>query len=157
MIRDKIMDQYVFLFKFAMRLTRNTAQAEDLLHDTIVRTIEKESYYQPDTNLFSWMSKIMFNLFVTQHRRSKKFDTQYDPEVYIQKLTTEASQPAALELSLMMDDIEKLTPDHKQVILGVMNGESYDEMAVKAGVPVGTIRSRVRRARYALEIRDMPQ
>src|SRR5580698_9484734 len=86
------------LRKFAQRLTKNTHNAEDLLQATMLRALEKKEYFQNETNLFSWTSKIMFNLFVSGYRQKMKFDTQYDPAPYIDQMSVESSQEACVDL-----------------------------------------------------------
>ena len=73
------------LKKFAYRLTKNTHDAEDLVQSTVLRAMEKKHLFQDGTNLYSWSSKIMFNLFVSSYRRKTKYETQYDPEPYLDK------------------------------------------------------------------------
>ncbi|HYD18070.1 MAG TPA: sigma factor, partial [Patescibacteria group bacterium] len=53
------------LRRFALRLTRNASDAEDLVQSTLLRALEKQDYFETGTNLFSWTSKIMFNLFAS--------------------------------------------------------------------------------------------
>ena len=80
------------LRKFAMRLTKNPANTDDLLQSTMLRALEKKQYFEEGTNLFSWTSKIMFNIFVSGYRRQKKFGTQYDPAHYIDQMTVAPSR-----------------------------------------------------------------
>ena len=81
--QEELVHEMGNLRKFALRLTRNVHEAEDLVQSTLLRALEKKDYFQENTNLFSWTSKIMFNLFVTGYRRKKKFESQYDPEPHI--------------------------------------------------------------------------
>ena len=157
MIRDQLMQHYHGLFKFAVKLTKNTEKAEDLLHDTICRALTYEASYQQGTNLFSWMARIMFNLHVDKRGKKANHDSLFDSERHILTARSEASQEHALELSLMMDKVVKLEAEYRDAILGVMNGDTYLEMAERTGVKEGAIRSRLYRARYQLGLREMPQ
>ena len=74
-----LLEHQTRLTKFAYKLTRNQADAEDLVQNTLVRAIEKKELFQEGTNLYSWLSKIMYNLFVSAYRRKTKFESQYDP------------------------------------------------------------------------------
>jgi len=87
------------LQKFAYKLTQNKSDADDLLQSTLLRAIEKKHLFQEGTNLFSWSSKIMYNMFVSAYRRRTKFETQYDPESYIERESVDASQDVKMELN----------------------------------------------------------
>jgi RNA polymerase sigma-70 factor (ECF subfamily) len=140
------------LGKFAHRLTRNPHNAEDLLQSTILRALEKKAQFQSGTNLFSWASKMMFNLFVSGYRQKKKFETQYDPEHYINQMSVGPTQEAQVDLVIVRESMKKLSREHREVLLLVSaQGMSYEEIAVKLKIPGGTVRSRLSRARNHLE------
>ncbi len=141
------------LQKFAFRLTKNKADAEDLVQSTCLRALEKSHYFQDGTNLFSWTSKIMFNLFVTDYRRKTKFETQYDPESFLEKLSTPPTQDIHSEFADMNRAMAKISPTHREILIMVCaKGMSYDEVSSVLQVPTGTVRSRVSRAREQLQI-----
>ena len=64
------------LRKFALKLTKNVYDAEDLVQSTVLRALEKKELFQSGTNLFSWTSKIMYNMFVSNYRRKTKYETE---------------------------------------------------------------------------------
>ncbi|MCC6597999.1 MAG: sigma-70 family RNA polymerase sigma factor [Alphaproteobacteria bacterium] len=140
------------LGKFARRLTGNTCDAEDLLQSTVLRAMEKKHLFQEDSNLFSWSSKIMFNIFVSGYRRKVKFETQYDPETVI---GNEAVAPAQ-EIKMTFKDVEsamgRISNDHREVLMMVcVNGMEYTAASAALGIPIGTVRSRLSRARESLQ------
>lgn len=140
------------LKKFALKLTRNDSDADDLTQSTILRALEKKHLFQPDTNLFSWTSKIMYNLFVSEYRRKIKFETQYDPESYIERESVEASQQIKAELHQVGEIMESLSDDHREILLMVcVKGMQYAEVSEVLQIPVGTVRSRLSRARETLQ------
>lgn len=140
------------LKKFALRLTRNTHDADDLLQSTILRALEKKHLFQPGTNLFSWMSKIMYNLFVSDYRRKVKFETQYDPESHIERESVNASQEIQMELKQVAGAMDNISSDHRQILLMVcVQGMQYAEVSDALKIPVGTVRSRLSRARESLQ------
>jgi RNA polymerase sigma-70 factor (ECF subfamily) len=140
------------LKKFALRLTRNTHDADDLLQSTILRALEKKHLFQPGTNLFSWMSKIMYNLFVSDYRRKVKFETQYDPENHIERESVNASQEIQMELKQVAGAMDNISSDHRQILLMVcVQGMQYAEVSDALKIPVGTVRSRLSRARESLQ------
>lgn len=139
------------LRKFAMKLTRNDSDADDLVQSTLLRALEKRDYFEEGTNLFRWTSKIMFNLFASEYRHKKKFDTQYDPEPYIERASVNASQEAATDLATITRKISKLSDERKSVVtLICFRGLGYEEVAERLDIPVGTVRSRLYRARAEL-------
>ena len=147
------------LRKFALRLTGNGPDADDLLQSTVLRAMEKEHLFQTGTDLFKWSSKIMYNLFVTDYRRKVRFETQYDPESYIEKESVNDSQEVKVELAEVTEAMNQLSPDHKEILVLVcVNGMRYHEVAESLDIPVGTVRSRLSRARECLQlILDTPR
>ncbi len=139
------------LRKFALHLTRNKADADDLVQSTFLRALEKADYFEDGTSLRKWTSKIMFNLFVTDYRRKTKFETQYDPEPYIQAQAISAPQESEAELHAVGDAMSKLSADHREILTMVcIKDMPYQEVADALGIPVGTVRSRLSRARESL-------
>lgn len=140
------------LRKFALRLTRNVHEAEDLVQSTLLRAIEKQELFEENTNLFSWTSKIMFNLFVTGYRRKKKFESQYDPEPHIMASAVDAPQENTVDLALVRTAMQRLSKEHREMLVLVcIKGLRYEEVSEFLQIPVGTVRSRLSRARSALQ------
>ncbi|MBI1301926.1 MAG: sigma-70 family RNA polymerase sigma factor [Alphaproteobacteria bacterium] len=147
-----LVDESDRLKRFAYRLTNNIADAEDLLQSTLLRAIEKKHLFKKGTNLYSWISKIMFNLFVSNYRRKKKFETQYDPEPYIQNQSVDASQDLKMEVKNIQKAMSRLSRDHQAILIMIcVKGMSYADVSKKLKIPVGTVRSRLSRARDSLQ------
>lgn len=141
------------LRKFAWRLTNNAADADDLLQATVLRAMEKKHLFQQDTDLFKWSSKIMFNLFVSDYRRKRKFETQYDPESFLEKESIAAPQDTQVELTKVSEAMDRLSADHREILVLVcVQGMQYQEVAEMLNIPVGTVRSRLSRARENLQV-----
>jgi RNA polymerase sigma-70 factor (ECF subfamily) len=147
------------LRKFALRLTRNPSEADDLVQSTALRALEKMDYFEENTNLFSWTSKIMFNLFVTQYRHKKKFESQYDPEPHIMHAAMEPTQEKSVDLAIVRSCMNRLSADHREILVLVcIKGLRYEEVSEYLQIPVGTVRSRLSRARGQLqELLEAPQ
>ncbi|MDE1153310.1 MAG: sigma-70 family RNA polymerase sigma factor [Micavibrio sp.] len=140
------------LQRFALRLTRNSSDAEDLVQATLLRALEKKEYFMDGTNLFSWSSKIMFNIFASQYRRKKKFETQYDPTPYIEQASVAPHQEAVTDLAKVRDAMKTLSAEHREMLVLVcIRGLRYEEVSEKLQIPVGTVRSRLSRARKQLQ------
>lgn len=140
------------LEKFAYKLTRNEADAQDLLQSTLLRAIEKKNLFKDGSNLYSWLSKIMYNLFVSAYRRKTKFETQYDPEPYLDKQSIEAAQDVQMEFRDVDNAMNELSADHREILVLVcVQGMQYAEVSKRLHIPVGTVRSRLSRARENLQ------
>lgn len=139
------------LQKFAIKLTRNSAAADDLVQATLLRALEKNSYFETGTDLFKWTSKIMYNIFVTDYRRRTKFESQYDPEIQIAAQSVDADQQTKSEVKALGRAMEKMSAEHKEILVLVcVKGLQYQEVADMLRIPVGTVRSRLSRARSQL-------
>ncbi len=150
--QNKLLPEMPKLHKFALRLTRNASDADDLVQSTLLRALEKNALFQEGTNLFSWTSRIMFNLFASQYRHKKKFDTQYDPEFYIDRASVGPSQEASVDLVTVSESMEQLSPEHREILVLVCAKElRYEEASKVLKIPVGTVRSRLSRARSHLQ------
>lgn len=140
------------LQKFALRLTRNKADADDLLQSTCLRALEKAEHFQDGTNLFSWTSKIMYNIFASGYRRKTKFETQYDPEYYLEKQSIKPVQDANMDFADVQRAMNRISDEHRTILILICaEGRSYQETAEILQIPVGTVRSRLSRARACLQ------
>lgn len=149
--QDALVLQIPPLRRFALRLTRNASDADDLLQSTLLRALEKQELFENGTNLFSWSSKIMFNIFAGEYRRRKKFSTQYDPEHYIEKASSQGTQEDSVDLAIVQDSMKLLSNEHREIINVVCVMDTpYAEAAEMLELPMGTVRSRLSRARHEL-------
>ena len=105
------------LQKFALRLTKNKADADDLVQSTCLRALEKIYFFEEDTNLFGWTSKIMFNLFATEYRRKMKFESQSDPESILNNQAVPPMQEIGAEVEKIKRAMLKLKPDHQEIVV----------------------------------------
>ncbi len=148
----ELIDETARLKKFAYKLTQNFADAEDLLQSTVLRAIEKKHLFKTDSNLFSWTSRIMYNMFVSNYRRKVKFESQYDPESYIERESVKPTHDVEMEFQDVDHALEKLSVSQREIIIMVCAKEmSYEDVAKKLDIPVGTVRSRLSRARKNLQ------
>lgn len=149
---NEIVDHLDNLRKFARRLAGNIPDAEDLVQATVLRTLEKKDLFREDSNLLGWMSKIMFNLFVSQYRRKKKFETKYDPDDFIRRETIEPVQDKIIEAAQVAEAINLLPKDQKEILILIcVRDFKYQDAADFLSIPVGTVRSRLARARKGLK------
>lgn len=144
---DDIMRTYPYLVKFARKL--DYAHYEDLVHDTVVRGLLNADKFD-GSNAKGWLEKLMYNIFSSKCRRSKKFDSQYDPEPIINGQSVTVDHNDTIMLRNTLREIEKLPYHRSEVIKELMIGASYQDVADKMQIPLGTVRSRVSRAREQL-------
>jgi RNA polymerase sigma-70 factor (ECF subfamily) len=141
------------LKKFAYKLTRNKSDADDLVQSTCLRALEKSELFETGTNLFGWTSKIMYNLFITDYRRRTKFESQYDPDIYLDKEIVMPMQDIILETENVKRAMLYLSEDYQNILVMIcINGMSYQEAADELDISVGTVRSRLSRARERLQM-----
>ena len=140
------------LTRFAYKLTRNKADAEDLVQATLLQAMEKRDMYTEDSNFYGWLSKIMYNGFVTRYRRKTKFESQYDPEPFIESQKVEARQEAQVRVKEVQTALESVPAKYREVLeLVCFEGMPYKAVAKKLDMPIGTVRSRLARARTQLQ------
>lgn len=134
----------------ALVLTRHRAAAEDLVQDTVVNALAARAQFRPGTNLAAWLHRILRNRFISDVRKHR-------PKVAIEDAPMEAlacgADPAdrlvAKELARALD---RLPADQRETLLLVtLHGLSCEEVADVTGCAVGTVKSRVFRARATLE------
>jgi RNA polymerase sigma-70 factor, ECF subfamily len=137
------------LRRYARALLRNKDRADDLVQDTILHGLEKLHLYQPGTNLRAWLFTIMHNQYVNSVRRWARRGQAVDVEKA--RLATAAPQMSSLELRDLDRAIALLPDDQRTTLLLVgLEGMKYEEVAQICNVPIGTVRSRISRAREAL-------
>ena len=154
------------LYTAAYRLTRNAADAEDLVQETFLRAYRGFHQFEPGTNLKAWIYRILTNTFINSYRKKQREpQTVSDDEVedwYLySKMVEDGAEPSAeasvLE-SLPDEDVQEALsslpePFRIAVLLADVEGFSYKEIAEITEVPIGTVMSRLHRGRRALEKR----
>jgi RNA polymerase sigma-70 factor (ECF subfamily) len=161
----ELLGQLDTLYAVSCRMTRGTAEAEDLVQDTVVKAMRARDQFQPGTNLKAWLLRILTNTFINRYRRGGMerdlFDgpdadsltdgwvgattmrAMRDPETQALSPLVEAEVqraldelPAEFRLAVVLSDIEEL---------------SYKEIADAMGCPIGTVMSRLHRGRRMLQ------
>ncbi len=158
---EEAMSHLDTLYRGALRLTRDPDRAQDLVQDTYVRALRYQHSYQPGTNMRAWLFAIMRNLFWDRFRGGRPEDLSLDAEngdfALYDRLKDESAKPEEQVLdhiaaSEVVSAVEKLPPLHREVVLLVdVEGFSYKDAAEVLGVPIGTVMSRLHRARQQLQ------
>jgi RNA polymerase sigma-70 factor, ECF subfamily len=154
-------------FGAAFRLTRNRADAEDLVQEAALLAFRGFSTFEAGTNFKAWFFRILMNCFFSRYRTLKRRPSTVDwddtPDLYLYGraqevgLPTQGADPAAqlferLSAEKVDEAIERL-PDEYRVVstLYFIEDMSYDDIAQALGCPVGTVRSRLHRGRKMLQ------
>jgi len=141
------------LRRYARALTHNVDRADDLVQDCIERALRKHRLFRPRGPLRPWLFKILLNLFRNQHRHDKRHAPPLPLEGLIAEPAQPAPQPGRLALAEMARALQQLPDDQRAaLLLIVLEGFSYSEAAELLGVPMGTLMSRLARARAALRV-----
>jgi RNA polymerase sigma-70 factor (ECF subfamily) len=138
------------LRRYAWALVRDGVRADDLVQDTLVRAIAKEHLWQPGTNLTAWLFTLMHNQSVNTVRRARREGTTVAAEQCSELVATTDPQ-GSCKLRDLDRAMSRLPDEQRQVLLLVgLEGMAYDEAAFILRIPVGTVRSRLSRARESL-------
>jgi RNA polymerase sigma-70 factor, ECF subfamily len=145
------------LYNFARWLTRDAAEAEDLVQDAYVRAMKGFSGFQPGTNFKAWMFRIVRNTFLSSRTASKAIHVSLDgedgEEVELPAVmeTPESMLVGARTRQQIQAALERLPANFKEVILLCdVEGMRYQEIADLLDIPLGTVMSRIARGRKLL-------
>lgn len=135
---------------FAISLTGNADRADDLVQEALVKAWDKIDTFQEGTNLKAWLFTILRNAYFSEFRKRRREVADGDGE-YSSKLAVQPAQHGHLDLNDLSVALEQLSEDQREAILLVAaEGFSYEEAAEISGCAVGTVKSRVNRARARL-------
>jgi RNA polymerase sigma-70 factor, ECF subfamily len=151
------MPHFERLYNFACWLTQDRHEAEDLVQETYAKALKGFSSFQPGTNFRAWIYKILRNTFLTSRTGLKATATvpiDFDGEEEILPPTKETPESILLQRSdsqLVQKALEQLPVAYREVLLLCEVEEmSYQEISTTVGIPMGTVMSRLSRARRAL-------
>jgi len=145
---ESLIEQIPRLRRYARALAGDRTAADDLVQDTLERAWAKLSLFRRGTDLRAWLFTVMHNIYVNQ-RRSARPGSVLDEEM------PELAQPARETDTLVLRDLDaaigRLPPDQREILLLVaLEDMSYEEAARVVGIPIGTVMSRLARAREKL-------
>ncbi len=151
------------LYSAALRMTRNPADAEDLVQETLTKAFTAYHQFTPGTNLRAWLHRILANTFINAYRKTKRepaispgADPQQDWQLGRDPLSGPARSAEAEALDKITDSavltaLRELPDDFKTTIwLADVEGYPYREVAAMMGTPIGTVMSRLHRGRGKL-------
>ena len=149
-LRESMLAAVPSLRAFAISLSGNIDRADDLVQETLLRAIANIDSFQPGTNMSAWMFTILRNLFRSEYRKRRREVEDTDGS-YAESLKSHPEQSSRLEFQEFRAALAKLPPDQREALILVgASGFSYEEAAAICECAVGTIKSRVNRARTRL-------
>lgn len=156
---ERTVQQLPALRRYARTLA-GEQQAEDLVHEALVRAYSAEERFREDGNLQAWLLRILHNAFVSGWRKDRTESAGIEHLGHHGATHTPPSQEDALHLQDLGRNLAQLSVEHRAVLhLIVAEGLSYEAAAQVLGVPAGTVMSRLSRARAGLRqaMADPPQ
>jgi RNA polymerase sigma-70 factor, ECF subfamily len=149
-IRSAMLPCVPSLRAFAISLTGSIDRADDLVQETLIRALSNADKFTPGTNLQAWLFTILRNLFHSEYRRRRREIEDPDGD-FAAQLVVAPEQGSKLDLADFTRALVRLPDDQREALLLIgAEGFSYDEAARICDVAVGTIKSRVNRARKRL-------
>ncbi len=149
-LRADLLSAVPSLRAFAISLSGNVDRADDLVQDTLVRALANIHRFEPGTNLNAWLFTILRNLFHSEFRKRRREVEDADGK-YAARIAVRPDQGAHLDFEDFRAALDRLGPDQREALLLVgAQGFSYEEASAICGCAVGTIKSRVNRARVRL-------
>jgi RNA polymerase sigma-70 factor, ECF subfamily len=148
-VRADVEAQLPALNRFARRLVGPNGDAEDLVQDTLLRALGASSQFKSGTALKSWLFTIMRNTFCTAYRVRQREQVGID-DALASMLSAPPPQDWAVRRNEMESALEKMPRHVRQALILISFGTSYDETARICRCEVGTVKSRVNRARKSL-------
>ena len=146
-----------FLRPFALRLTKDGDDANDLVQDTLVKAFTNRDKYQDGTNLKAWLFTIMKNTFITQYQRMVRRNTFIDTTENLHYINSmESLQQNEAINSFVNQDIQsalaKIDHAYRVPFMMYFEGFKYQEIANELQIPIGTVKSRIFIARKKLMV-----
>jgi RNA polymerase sigma-70 factor (ECF subfamily) len=135
---------------FAISLCGNADRADDLVQETLIRALANINSFEPGTNMSAWLITILRNLYRSEYRKRRR-EVEDATGSYAERLRSLPEQEGHLEMEEFQAALGKLPPDQREalILIGAL-GFSHEEVAKICGCAIGTIKSRVNRARRQL-------
>jgi RNA polymerase sigma-70 factor, ECF subfamily len=148
--RDAMLEALPNLRAFAISLTGNSDRADDCVQNAILKALNNRERFEPGSNMRAWLFTILRNSFFSEHRK-RRHEVQDTDGAYAAELTTPPDQAAKLDLQDVQTALAKIPSKQREaLVLVASEGLAYEQVAEITGVAVGTVKSRVSRARQRL-------
>ena len=152
-LERQLREHWPRLRRFAYALSRNPADADDLVQDAAMRALASSDQWQAGTRFDSWMFRIARNLWIDTVRSRGRRDKYFAPEELGETVGHDPRDgiEASLDLGTAMAAMQRLPDEQREVVaLALIDGFGHRETAEMLGLPIGTVSSRLARGRVAL-------
>jgi RNA polymerase sigma-70 factor, ECF subfamily len=148
--KDDLVAEMKNLRAFAISLSGSVSLADDLVQEALLRAWSKSDKFQPGTSLRAWLFTILRNIYYSNYRKRAR-EVQDSDGAYARRLTVAGDQESHLDLEDFRKALTRLPAEQREVLTLVgASGLSYEEAAAICEVEIGTIKSRLSRARAKL-------
>lgn len=141
---DDLLQHVPILERYARKLTRNHDESRDLVQATLCRALAKQALFQPGSNLRAWLTCILHNEHVNQVRKGIQRNEIRDA---FRQTTLQPRQEACVFAREIVEAVRNLPPHHRPIVQMIADRVPYEDVGRILNIPVGTVRSRVNRAR----------
>ena len=154
--KNQVTDHYKPLRGYALKLTRNNDDADDLVQETMLKAFKNDEKFEQGTNMKGWLYTIMRNIFINNYRRlvnSHVFTDDTDNQYYINSSSNASKNlgESRLILQEIHTAIDALSDNLKTPFMMSYNGYKYEEIAKTLAIPLGTVKIRIHNARLKLK------
>jgi len=148
--RDELIEHLPAMRAFAISLTRNSAVADDMVQDTVVKAWTNIDKFEKGSNMRAWLFTILRNTYYSNRRKARREVSDVDG-VFTESLAEKPAHDGHMQMADFRRALGQLKDEQREALLLVgASGFSYEEAAQMCGVAVGTIKSRTNRARAQL-------
>jgi RNA polymerase sigma-70 factor (ECF subfamily) len=147
---EQMVAQIPYLRAFAISLSGSYSVADDLVQDTLVKAWSHADSFQPGTNFRAWLVTILRNTYFSQYRKLSR-EVQDSDSIFAGQIPVKGGQESKVDMQDVQKALNKLAPEHREILLMIGVTElSYEEAAQICNIAVGTVKSRLNRARSKL-------
>ena len=147
---DLMVAEISHLRAFAVSLSGSYSLADDLVQDTLVKAWSHADSFQRGTNLRAWLVTILRNTYFSQYRQRSR-EVQDTDGALAEQIPVKGGQESKLQMNDVQKALDRLAPEHREILLMIGLAQlSYEETAAICNIAVGTVKSRLNRARVKL-------
>jgi RNA polymerase sigma-70 factor, ECF subfamily len=147
---ERLVAQIPYLRAFAISLCGSYSVADDLVQETLVKAWSHADSFQPGTNFRAWLVTILRNTYFSQYRKRAR-EVQDSENIHAEQIPVKGGQESSVAMRDVQKALDKLAPEHREILLMIGVTElSYEEAAQVCDIAVGTVKSRLNRARAKL-------
>jgi RNA polymerase sigma-70 factor (ECF subfamily) len=154
---DEVLPHLDLLYRVALRLTADSASAEDLVQDAVLKALRAWGSFRPGSNVRAWLVTILRNEFINGWRRTRRAPQQVDSDTQPETADPHDPDPEGRFFAELVDEevtaaLDSLPDEFREVVvLSDLEGLPYAEVAEALDIPVGTVKSRLFRGRRILK------